>query len=322
MVGTKLGGFVIVSPAAPALPDPDPDRFNYSEASGSGSGWCIELRAMPEDRPFARPLADMFHLEPVGDDRYTATLEGFGGITLGCATLAAARSCPERALHSLHTYFLRPVLPGAAVEFAVERLRDGRRFAHRRVQVCQGDRLLCELIASFTTPGEGVEYQDAIADRDTPPPEDLASEQDIARAEGWDLSQPGPMGGALEWRWVGIPWRTESVDVPSRYRGWVRPRSPLPHDRALHAAALALLSDYHSHFSVARKRGGPFEPMGYTSLDQVLWLHRDRFWDDWWLLTTESDVAHGGRAFTRRMLYARDGALIASMAQEQLLADV
>ena len=277
---------------------------------------------MAEDRPWALPLDEMLAIEPAGDDRFTATLHGFGGITLGCATLAAARTCADRALHSLHTYFLRPVPPGAAVEFVVERLRDGRRFAHRRVQVRQADRLLCELMASFTTAAEGIEYQESAIDRDTPPPEELASEAEIARAEGWNLDEPGPMGGALEWRWIGIPWRTESTAVAARYRGWVRPRFALPRDRALHAAAFALLSDYHSHFSVARKRGGPFEPFGYTSLDQVLWLHRDRFWEDWWLLATDSDVAHGGRAFTRRMLYDRDGALIASMAQEQLLSDV
>ena len=105
----------------------------------------------------------------------------------------------------------------------------------------------------------------------------------------------------------------------SRYAGWVRPRIPLPKDRCLNAAALAFLSDYHSHFSVARKLAGSFEPFGYTSLDQVVWVHRDRPWDDWWLLRTESDVAHAGRSFTRRVLHARDGQLIASMAQEQLL---
>jgi acyl-CoA thioesterase-2 len=87
----------------------------------------------------------------------------------------------------------------------------------------------------------------------------------------------------------------------------------------MHKAALAFLSDYHSHFSVARKLGAHFEPTGFTSLDQVLWIHRDLLWDDWWHLTTERDVAHAGRALTRRLLHTRDGRVVASMAQEQLL---
>ena len=276
---------------------------------------------MAEQRDWARPLADVFAIDAVGADRFRAVLEGFGGVTLGCATLAAARTCPDKALHSLHTYFFRPVPPGATVELTVERVRDGRRFAHRRVQVGSDGRLLCELMASFTAADGGIDYQDALLDAGTPPPDALETEEAIARAEGWDLDAPGPIGGALEWRWIGVPWRSEADDVASRYRGWVRPRFPLPADQALQSAALAYLSDYHSHFAVARKRRGPFEPFGYTSLDQVLWVHRERVWDDWWLLTSESDVAHGGRAFTRRMLHSRDGKLIASMAQEQLLTD-
>jgi acyl-CoA thioesterase-2 len=99
----------------------------------------------------------------------------------------------------------------------------------------------------------------------------------------------------------------------------VRPCAPLPKERALHVAALAFLADMHSHLPAARRLGGPFEPFGYTSLDQVLWLHCEEPWDDWRLVTTVCDVAHAGRAFTRRTVHARDGRLLASMAQEQLL---
>ena len=276
---------------------------------------------MPDARPWAGPLDDVLRIVPVADGIFTAELPGFGGVTLGCATLAAARTCPERSLHSLHVYFLRAVMPGSVVELAVERLRDGRRFAHRRVQVRMGDRLLCELMASFATPGEALEYQDAVVDPAAVPPDQLPTEEEVARAEGWSVEGPGPIGGPLEWRWIGLPWRPEAPAATSRYRAWVRPRFPLPNDRDLNVAAVAFLSDYHSHFSVARKLRGHFEPVGFTSLDQVLWIHRDRFWDDWWLLTTESDVAHAGRAFTRRFVHARDGHLVASMAQEALIPD-
>ena len=273
---------------------------------------------MPETPFWSRPLDEALRIEPIGDDCFRTALPGFGGVTLGCATRAAALTCRERALHSLHTYFLRPVPPGATVELAVERLRDGRRFAHRRVQVRMEDRVLCELVASFAAAGAGAEFQESSIDPATPAPDELQTEEAIARAEGWKVDEPGPIGGALEWRWIGIPWQLEP-QASSRYAGWVRPRIPLPNDRCLNAAALAFLSDYHSHFSVARKLAGSFEPFGYTSLDQVVWVHRDRPWDDWWLLRTESDVAHAGRSFTRRVLHARDGQLIASMAQEQLL---
>jgi acyl-CoA thioesterase-2 len=274
---------------------------------------------LSEARPLSTSLAELFHLEPVGEDAFRVQLPGFGGVTLGCATLAAARTT-ELSLHSLHVYFLRAVPTDRPAGLRVERVRDGRRFAHRRVEVRDGDKLCCELVASFAAPGGGVEYQEPAGGPAPPAPEGLPSEEEIAREEGWLASKPGPIGAALEWRFVGgTPWKPAGPDGASRYQGWVRPRAPLPEERALQAATLAFLADMHSHMAVARRLGAHFEPIGYTSLDQTLWVHQDEPWTDWRLLTTVSDVAHAGRAFTRRTLHARDGRLLASMAQEQFV---
>jgi len=268
-------------------------------------------------RTSAAPLAELLDIRSVGEDAFRAQLPGFGGVTLGCATLAAARTS-GLSLHSLHVYFLRPVPTEQPVELVVSRLRDGRRFAHRRVEVRDGGRVCCELVASFAAPADGTEYQETSSAPAIPLPEALPSEEELAREEGWDLEERGPIGGALEWRFVGAaPWRPERPREKSVYSAWVRPRVSLPDDPALHAAALAFLADMHSHLAVARRLGGHFEPVGYTSLDQALWVHRDDAWRDWRLLTTVSDVAHAGRAWTRRTLHARDGSLVASMAQEQ-----
>ena len=266
----------------------------------------------------ATPLAELLQIEAIGEHAFRARLPGFGGVTLGCATLAAARTS-GLSLHSLHVYFLRPVPTERPVELAVSRVRDGRRFAHRRVEVRDGERVCCELVASFAAPGEGSEFQEpAPPGPAIPAPEELPSEEELARKQGYALEDRGPIGRVLEWRYDGgSPWWPERAHGTSVYRGWVRPRAPLPDDPALHAAALAFLADMHSHLAVARRLGAHFEPFGYTSLDQALWAHRDDPWDDWRLLTSVSDVAHAGRAWTRRTLHARDGRLLASMAQEQ-----
>src|SRR5215472_783997 len=272
---------------------------------------------MTETHPAVNPLAALLRSEPAGEGAFHALLPGFGGVTLGCATLLAARTS-EFPLHSLHTYFLRPVPTGRPAKLVVSRLRDGRRFAHRRVEIQDGERLCGELVASFTAPTEGPEYQEPCQLPPVPPPEELPSEEELARKEGRDPEDRGPIGGILEWRFVGEnPWASDKPRDTSVYRGWVRPRVPLPHDPPLHFAALAFLADMHSHLSAALRLGGPFEPTGYTSLDQVLWVHREDLWTDWRLLTTVSDVAQGGRAWTRRTLHAGDGTLLASMAQEQ-----
>ena len=273
----------------------------------------------PETRPWARPLSEVFELERRGDDHFVARLDGFGAITLGCAVLAAARST-DRPLHALHAWFLRPVSLERPSEIRVTRVRDGRRFAQRRVVVSSAGQPACEVMASFAVPAPGIDAQDDQLDPETPPPEALPSEAEIARAEGWKPGKPGPLGGPLEWRWIGgTPWRSEGPAARSRYGAWVRPRFALPSEPAWHAAALAFLADYHSHLGVARWLGAFHEPMHYTSLDQSLWLHRALAWDDWWHLTTEAVSAHAGRALTRRSLHARDGRLVATMAQEQVI---
>jgi acyl-CoA thioesterase-2 len=258
-------------------------------------------------------------VERVGDGVFTACLESyggasFGGQTLGCAARAAALTCPARSLHSMHAVFLRPVPPQTAIELRVERLRDGRRFTHRRVQVCHDGRLLSDIVTSFTSPVAGAAIGDARFDADVPQPESLPDEATVAREEGWQEWSDS----AIEWRWIGKPWRPAPGES-SRYAAWIKPRRPLPDDGDLRAAVVAYLSDFHSHWPVARMLGRSFEPIGFVSLDQSVWVHADEDWNAWRLLTSECDVARGGRALTRRQLWSRDGRLLASMTQESLI---
>ena len=56
-----------------------------------------------------------------------------------------------------------------------------------------------------------------------------------------------------------------------------------------------------------------------ASLDHALWLHRPFRADEWMLYVQDSPNASGGLGFSRGALYSRDGALIASVAQEGLI---
>jgi acyl-CoA thioesterase-2 len=263
----------------------------------------------------------MLVVEPADDGGFVATLEdygggSFGGDLLGRLVLAAARTCEGRELHSLHTYFLRPAPAGVPVAIRVERLREGRRLAQRRVELRHDGRLLCAMTTSFTSLGEGIGFQDVSADR-VPAPEDLPSEAERARAEGWTDWAPGP----LEWRWAGPPFLRVEPDEPAKWSGWVRPAAPLPGDSALHFAALAFLSDFFSHSAIARRLGLAAAPTWLVSLDHSVWAHRPVRWDEWWLVRTTTDVCHAGRALTRREVFARDGRLLASVAQEALVTE-
>lgn len=267
------------------------------------------------------PLAEMLAVERLGDGEFRAVLEGYGGVTFGGDTLgrlvrAAALTCAGRELHSLHTYFLRPVPPGIPVAIRVERVKDGRRLAHRRVRLETEGRLLCEMTASFTSAQPGVTFQE-IAHDGVPAPGDLPSEAERARAEGWTDWAPGP----LEWRWIGSPFEPVRPDEPSDWSAWVRPATPLPDDPPLHAAALAFLSDNLTHWALARRLHLDFTPTWLVSLDHALWAHRPVHWDDWWLIRTTTGVCQAGRALIRREVFGREGALLVSIAQEALVTD-
>ena len=58
----------------------------------------------------------------------------FGGQVAGQALVAAGRTVPpDRPVHSLHAYFIRPGDPVVPIVYTVDRVRDGRSFTTRRV---------------------------------------------------------------------------------------------------------------------------------------------------------------------------------------------
>lgn len=255
----------------------------------------------------------IFAIEREADDTFTAELDGFGGFTVGCATLAAARTAPGLSLHSIHTSFLRPAPTERPVALQIRTISNGRRFARRCVEIREGEKLLFHLLASFAAPSEGPELTDG-EPPDAPPPESLPTAREVAEREGWDHFEDRP----IEMRWVGRPWSVDGPSDSSHTQVWVRPRVA-PSDDSLRAAGICFLADFHSHWPVARKLGEHFEPESYTSLDQSVWIHRSDPWDDFWLLSSRTPGAHAGRSLGHRTLHTRDGRLVASMAQEAII---
>ena len=101
----------------------------------------------------------------------------FGGLVAAQAAVAAGRSVPERQLHSLHGYFMRPGRHNLPIRFTVDRLRDGRTFATRQVVAQQAGEPIFTLAASFTRPEEGISHQDTMPD--APPPDGLPDWEDL-----------------------------------------------------------------------------------------------------------------------------------------------
>ena len=58
-----------------------------------------------------------------------------------------------------------------------------------------------------------------------------------------------------------------------------------------------------------------------ASLDHALWFHRPFRADEWLLYAQDSPNLHGARGFARGLIYAADGTLVASVAQEGLMRE-
>src|SRR6187431_2771270 len=84
----------------------------------------------------------------------------FGGQVAGQALVAAARTVDAgRHVHSLHAYFLRPGDPAVPILYQVDRIRDGKSFATRRVVAIQHGRAIFNLAASFHIREPGPDHQ-------------------------------------------------------------------------------------------------------------------------------------------------------------------
>jgi len=274
-------------------------------------------------------LVALMQLEPLGDDKFLAQSEDigtpavFGGQVLGQSLAAASLTVgADRPVHSMHAYFL---LPGehAPIEYSVDRVRDGRSFTTRHVVARQQERIIFEMSASFQTVDDGVEHQFAMPAVEGP--EGLISEIDQRIALGdrlperWRIKGLEPHG--IEYR------RVEADDLltpevrPSESAIWMRAIAPLPDDPVIHRALLAYASDHGLLRAAMLPHGlsfmsGEVRP---ASLDHAMWFHRDFRMDDWLLYVVDSPSAGGARGLCRGSLFARDGRLVASTAQEGML---
>jgi acyl-CoA thioesterase-2 len=247
----------------------------------------------------------------------------FGGQLLGQALAAASFTVSGDVLaHSLHAYFARPGIPGRPVDYEVTAVRDGQNYAIRTVSAVQRDELVFQLSASFGPDHAGPEFQPSMPDVPMPetyPPE---PERTAKLLEHVDPQRRAFLASSpVESIPVDI-WEPENPKPLRRpMRSWMRLREPIPGDPVLQRCVLAYCSDMGLLGPSVIAIGGNFmDPeMQIASLDHAIWFHRPFSWDDWLLFVAESLSVAGGRGLSRGSVYARDGRLVASVAQEGIM---
>ncbi len=256
-------------------------------------------------------------VQPI-DDRQRV----FGGQVAGQALVAASRTIeePGRHVHSLHAYFLRPGDPDVPILYEVDRIRDGRSFTTRRVVAIQHGRPIFNLQASFHEVEPGLNYH-ATAPADVPDPESLPTYQQRMEKYREQLGPLYDMPRPIDTRYVAPDPALEPGIKTDGQLVWLRANGTLPDDPVLHACIVTYASDMTLLDTTLRPFGmsGLTDKIMMASLDHAMWFHRPFRADDWLLYAQDTPNLHGSRGFARGLIFKRDGALVASVAQEGLV---
>jgi acyl-CoA thioesterase-2 len=258
-----------------------------------------------------------------GASRDIGSAQVFGGQVLGQALTAAAATVEGRIVHSLHAYFLRRGDFDAPIVYEVDRSRDGQSFTNRRVVAIQHGEQIFNMTASFQIVEDGLDHQ--IDMTKVPPPEELPDMVETLRPLLAHLpqrvqrfvEQPRP----FEFRMVQpVDFRKPQKAAPER-QVWFRAVGQLPDDEMLHRRLLAYVSDFYLLDTATLPHGTSFlsSTIVMASIDHAMWFHRPLRVDDWLLYDLDSPSASGARGFGRGSIFARDGRLVASTAQEGLV---
>ena len=258
-----------------------------------------------------------------GESRDIGSPQVFGGQVLGQALVAATATAEDRAVHSLHAYFLRRGDFNSPIVYEVDRALDGKHFSSRRVVAIQHGRQIFNMSASFQAAENGLDHQ--IPMPDVPAPESLpdmeshyrAAAESLPPAARRILEQKRP----FEFRPVNPPGQlSREKSAPLKYI-WFRAVDAIAGDEALHRCLLAYVSDYHLLDTALRPHGvSMIDPkLVIASIDHAMWFHRSVRVDEWLLYAIDSPSASGARGFARGSVFARDGRLVASASQEGLI---
>ena len=292
----------------------------------------MDLNTPPDTPPeaLAAGLVALLDVEEIDTDLYRGARQPggvgrvFGGQVIAQGLQAAQRSIDTAKIaHSLHAYFMRPGDENYPIVYRVVRDFEGRSFANRRVIAMQRGKPILNMTASFQLPEDGAHHQEAMPD--VPAAETLRSERDL-RAEMPHEMPANARAFFLRPRPIDIRpvaprnWFRPEPREP-RQQSWFRLCAPIGDDPAMHRAVLAYASDMALLGTGALPHGvGWMSPeLQSASLDHALWLHEPFRADQWLLYDCDSPWAGHARSFNRGRIFAADGRLVASVAQEGLM---
>ena len=272
--------------------------------------------------PTLTDIVATLQVDQVGEQDFVATqLDNpahhiVGGHIAGQALMAASRTAPGRAPHSVHVYYLRAGDARRPVDFHVVRSRDGGTLSTRQITARQDGEVLLEALASFSTPVDGLDYHAPMVD--APDPDSLVPVHEqlagYADEHGGHWVRPQP----FERRYVDPPPRL-AIDLPDpspRIRMWWRATESVPDDEVLHSCLLTYLTGTTMlETAMIMRRTTPVTTFN-ALIDHALWFHRPVDLNDWVLSDQFSPSAIGGRGLATGTMFDRAGHVVCIATQE------
>jgi len=277
-------------------------------------------------------VLDILDLEPLevnlfrGRSPQSRWQRVFGGQVIGQALVAACRTVEDvtaRPPHSLHAYFLLGGDPKVPIIYEVDRIRDGKSFTTRNVKAIQHGRAIFSMSVSFHLSEPGLNHQ--VKMPVVPKPDELPSDEELKDRIYPLLPEPArryyERERPIEFRPVEFSRYLGEKSENGRFDIWIRATGRLPDEPAIHQCVLAYASDMMLLDAALIPHGRSVfsEDIMAASLDHALWFHRPFRADEWLLYAQDSPSLADSRGFSRGLIFASDGTLVASVAQEGLL---
>ena len=300
------------------------------------------MTATPTTAPTSRTFTDAVALREceaeVFDRAFTATTQpcpwpkAYGGDMVAQALVAASLTVTDgKSMHSMHSYFMRPVDIGAEVRYEVEVLRDGRGYSTRQVRGFQNGKPVYVCLASFAA-GEPRGSFQATAPADVPGPDELpTSAAYLEGRTGGTMTETSKAywssGRSFDMRHAPGPvYLTVEGEQSPHQAIWVKPYDALRPVEGLteaqrDTAALAYVCDYTILEPALRVLGLAWADEGLVtaSLDHAMWFHRPVAMDDWLLYAQEAVSVEDGRGTGLGRFFTTDGVLVATVVQEGMI---
>jgi len=264
------------------------------------------------------PLS-LLTLAPAGENRFRVTNEGepehvvFGGQLLGQMIVAATAANPGKNVRTIHTIFARAARVAAETELALEPIHGGRSFASANVTAWQGERLCARALVLLDAP-------DADLIRHAAPAPKVAGPEASPDPGPSPLVFPG-----TELRIVdGVDtWSVDAPTGPAELHAWLR-YEKAPDDVATNQAILAWATDGFLIGTAMRPHAGIGQAEAHQTLStgvvgHTLTFHEPFSVRDWLLIAHESPHAGGGRSHGRAQVFTREGRLVASLVQDNMI---